>query len=1236
MKLRSSTARHLGILLLFLTVAVVVWKKPVENPEQNPAAQSPASLTGSDALSAWTRDLARAGKKERNDLIAEGVRIAERRVAALKELARTQPQLALAKTLSLDELALLPDEVRKVSEQPLNTIGSIDLRWESTVEADGSLNCRHANLAIVGDRSYPLLGSDYQSAQQPLSNVPLNGYILGDVLLLDTSPIRRLAAGEIESARSTYPAGSSGQADPVSGNPADPSFTSLIGGKLYAFENSRVLDEVAGTLDNAISLARESDTPDSVAHGYSWLAADSGAENNSSTVEATPFQDDTLDVLFVRVDFSDKPGEPITKAKLETDLATVKSRIEQFSHGNATVNFTVTPSVYRLSTNASVVAAAGDNTTIINETRAAAAANYTLSNYDVVAAYFPNLSSISGSKIKYGGLASVGGGNHWINGVSDSGRVFVITHEFGHNYGLYHANYHDPLQEIGSSGEYLDPANVSLEYGDLFDTMGGGSTDKGYFSPFAMSRMGWFASSSVVQATGSGTWRIYRYDTPLPDPTQIRALRIPMGGELFHWVGLRELYTSTAQSALIVNEGIYEDRPNLIDATPGSLSPESSDRTDAALPVGQTFTDAAAGVRITTTAAGGTAPNTWIDVQVAFDPRLELTDTAISVDESIGQVALVVSRTMDSSAACSVNYTTAGATATSGTDFHPASGTLSWAAGDSAPKTILIPIRPDSVSDSGETFTVTLSSPVNAAVPAIASVATVTILDAGQEMTAFDPPFFNSSVYAIAPLPDGKVIAGGILSSGITGNIVRLNADGSEDTSFQKTTGFDGTVYAIARQTDGKLVVGGTFTSYNGTSCNRIARLNANGSLDTNFNTAVGTGANGTVYAIALEPDGGIIIGGGFTTFASVTSPAIVRLLSTGARNTGSPLSPVFNSGSTIRIETLLLQSDGKIMIGGSLTFPHDGTGFGYGLARLNSNGTRDTTFVTGAGMLYTIGGTFTGTVKSIARTAGGQYLVGGQITTYKGVAIDSRMALINANGNLDTSFSPATSDGNIENVLIQANGRMLAAGRFTSPAGRITALTSTGATDPSMNFSGGAGGTIYTMATDNNGDIYIGGNFFSFAGTTSRPIVKVAGGVDPFTIWMNSNFTTAQIQSGNVGAEDDFDNDGILNVTEMALGTSPTTANAPGTFAVAPGGFSMMGGYLQASITRSTVNKGVWLCAQFSSNLSTWSPTIACPFSNATFDVIETQGDRFTVRDKSPSSAAPNRFVRFRAILPN
>jgi uncharacterized delta-60 repeat protein len=137
------------------------------------------------------------------------------------------------------------------------------------------------------------------------------------------------------------------------------------------------------------------------------------------------------------------------------------------------------------------------------------------------------------------------------------------------------------------------------------------------------------------------------------------------------------------------------------------------------------------------------------------------------------------------------------------------------------------------------------------------------------------------SIYSVALQSDDKVLIGGTFTYGNftnRNNVARLNADGSLDVSFNPGAGVDGNgPGSIAVQSDGKVLIGGNFTAVNGADRNRIARLNANGSLDSSFNA--GTGANDFVRSIALQPDGNVLIGGGFLAINGVLRPYMARLI---------------------------------------------------------------------------------------------------------------------------------------------------------------------------------------------------------------------------------------------------------------------------------------------------------------------------------------------------------------------
>ena len=105
--------------------------------------------------------------------------------------------------------------------------------------------------------------------------------------------------------------------------------------------------------------------------------------------------------------------------------------------------------------------------------------------------------------------------------------------------------------------------------------------------------------------------------------------------------------------------------------------------------------------------------------------------------------------------------------------------------------------------------------------------------------------------------------------------IARLNTIGSLDAFFAPYIWPDLEVHSVALQPDGKVLIGGAFTSYNGTFRFRITRLNTDGSLDVSFNPL--DGANNNVNSIALQPDGKILIGGNFTDYNGISRNRIAR-----------------------------------------------------------------------------------------------------------------------------------------------------------------------------------------------------------------------------------------------------------------------------------------------------------------------------------------------------------------------
>lgn len=127
--------------------------------------------------------------------------------------------------------------------------------------------------------------------------------------------------------------------------------------------------------------------------------------------------------------------------------------------------------------------------------------------------------------------------------------------------------------------------------------------------------------------------------------------------------------------------------------------------------------------------------------------------------------------------------------------------------------------------------------------------------------------------------PDGKfIIAGDFTGYNVDGfnRILRYNINGIIDAGFITGEGFDGLVTDMALQSDGKIIVTGYFQSYNGNNVNRIVRLLSNGALDPSFN--IGSGFDASTHAIAIQPDGKILVGGAFTQYNGDSWSGIVRL----------------------------------------------------------------------------------------------------------------------------------------------------------------------------------------------------------------------------------------------------------------------------------------------------------------------------------------------------------------------
>lgn len=366
-----------------------------------------------------------------------------------------------------------------------------------------------------------------------------------------------------------------------------------------------------------------------------------------------------------------------------------------------------------------------------------------------------------------------------------------------------------------------------------------------------------------------------------------------------------------------------------------------------------------------------------------------------------------------------------------------------------------------------------------------------------------DPAFnaglgVNGTVKSIARQADGKRVIGGEFSSVDNvprWRVARLNADGSLDVSFDPGSSVSGeytaSVNAVAVQPDGKVVVGGDFIRMQGMPHAGVARLNPDGSLDASFNAyRLGEWESGYVAALALQPDGRIV---------AANYRYVFRL------NPDGSLDTTFAVATTSwRAYALALQPDGRILLGGDF-----GGINGVArrcIARLQADGTLDPTFDPGVGPrgLYSWSSTF---VWALAVQPDGAILAGGSFDTWSGTSRGS-LARLTPGGDLDLNFDPGAgfTGGEYYSVRVralaaQADGRVLAGGIFTAVDGtartRVARLNADGSVDEAFNpvVSGSA---VQCFDLPDDGGVVMGGSFDAVNGQPRRGLARVWSGLPP------------------------------------------------------------------------------------------------------------------------------------------
>lgn len=469
-------------------------------------------------------------------------------------------------------------------------------------------------------------------------------------------------------------------------------------------------------------------------------------------------------------------------------------------------------------------------------------------------------------------------------------------------------------------------------------------------------------------------------------------------------------------------------------------------------------------------------------------------------DEIAGSVTVTVIRQNGTAGTVSANYSvTSVDSPVPGEDYIPTNGLLTFLPGEIA-KTFVVALVDDAGTDGDKNLILTLSNPTNASLGLINTALLTIVdnesfnIPAGDLDDSFSTNLMiNGSVLALGLQPDGRILIGG--NFGEVNRVprfglARLTAGAVLDASLNPGAGPNGEVRSIALQGDGKILLGGAFDQFNGTNRSGLARLNTDGTIDTAFNLGASF-ADNDVNVVLLQPDGRILVGGSFSTFNGEPRPGFVRLQTNGILDSAFAPGAAASSGANGPVYALALQPDGKILIGGDFDTVQGFTR--TGIARMHPNGLLDLTFDATAALNGAVrsllvradgrivaGGSFT-TANGVARSRLAQFNADGTLdTTF-----------------LSAPLSGA--DNVVLTLAEQVDGKLVVGGDFRRfndvTRARLTRLLADGSNDPTINFGEGADSFVAALLVQPDRKILFGGGFSTFDEKPRQRLARIHGG---------------------------------------------------------------------------------------------------------------------------------------------
>lgn len=324
-------------------------------------------------------------------------------------------------------------------------------------------------------------------------------------------------------------------------------------------------------------------------------------------LSGTPIGDQT--VLFMPVDFPDRPGAAQTNEQLTTTLSSVNADFNFSSYGKLTLTAPVITPLLRMPQPSTYYQT--QSTSVFRDDARAAA---TALGFDY-ASYFAHVTIAAPDSVYIGkgGRGFTGGWAH-LNGAYNP---VTLGHELGHVMRLGHAAAWDTTTD--------DPFGPGswIEYGNPFSVMGSGGRF-GQMNVYEKAKLGWLdAATDTVTVTQTGTYRLHAFDLGETSVDKTYALQIPQAPNTPLWIEYRQWDLSNVyyKDAVILTGDPTDNtnkNPVFIDTTPGSQTDLAADFKDGTLALHRTFSSASRQIHITPIAKGGSGLEAWIDVRVVF------------------------------------------------------------------------------------------------------------------------------------------------------------------------------------------------------------------------------------------------------------------------------------------------------------------------------------------------------------------------------------------------------------------------------------------------------------------------------------------------------------------------------------------------------------------------------------------------------------------------------------------